>query len=481
MIYPYLGVHGVEHRAHISLQRRGDWQRRYPRLSRARRGAARAVLLGDCRCRATGGEPFRPRRISEAPDLELGWIRNMLRVAGQRDDATGRRADRRRHRDRVRDWIGDEHGQLHYYRERWPQLLKRHRFTEVLDRTSFAAGLLLAAWLAFAQLGVRAATDQCVVCADGFAADVATLASPALCAANRRRRVDQLQYQFMERIFCERAATASRRRPARPNAAGSCANWATRRCARTASGFCANASGRSRPWLTSAPQNLVPQSHRRRRRRRARHSICAIQVQLHARVRSERRPQFRRRTVAREVRPHRHHPLRQRGRVGPRAGEFRDRTAARSCRTRTESRSRASRPASRAAPVTASRIDTPRCLRRARSRSATSDRGSAVRSRSSDEHRRVRIARIAGSRRSIVREHARGVVRTDRPRDVPSAGVPGDCVRPASSSLRLDRMYRRYSSRLMPMINGTLAPLRAAVSGFTGSTSPSTCGRIGLA
>ncbi len=62
---PVLGVHGGAS-APIWFVSRGGWQRRYPRLPGAGRSAARAVLLGDCRGRTTGGESFRPRRVSEA-------------------------------------------------------------------------------------------------------------------------------------------------------------------------------------------------------------------------------------------------------------------------------------------------------------------------------------------------------------------------------------------------------------------------------
>ncbi len=38
-------------------------------------------------------------------DLELGWIRNMLRVAGQRDDATDETPSDRGVEIAVRDWV----------------------------------------------------------------------------------------------------------------------------------------------------------------------------------------------------------------------------------------------------------------------------------------------------------------------------------------------------------------------------------------
>ena len=170
MIYPYLGFMAVSIGAYL-VQQRGGWQRRYLDyrvLAEALRVQFYWAVAGVDRPAASrfGHDAFLKRH------LELGWIRNMLRVAGRRDDASDHAPTESGIEIASRDWIGDdEHGQLSYYSRRWPQLLGPLRLTETLQRFSFGAGLVLAAALAFAQWAVRHSTGQSAVCVDGVAAD----------------------------------------------------------------------------------------------------------------------------------------------------------------------------------------------------------------------------------------------------------------------------------------------------------------------
>ena len=115
-----LGVHGAEYRGISRCQPRclaasqswttGCWRRRcaFSSTGRLRVSSGPAVSR-------FGHDAFLKRQ-----ELELGWIRNMLRVAGQRDDATDEVPSELGVEIAVRDWVGS---QLNYYRRRWPQLL----------------------------------------------------------------------------------------------------------------------------------------------------------------------------------------------------------------------------------------------------------------------------------------------------------------------------------------------------------------------
>ncbi len=113
MIYPVLGVHGCRASARICCTSRGGWQRRYHDyrvLAEALRVQFYWAIAGVERPAVSrfGHDAFLKRQ-----DLELGWIRNMLRVAGQRDDATEDDAVRSRCRD-CRARLGRRR-QLNYY------------------------------------------------------------------------------------------------------------------------------------------------------------------------------------------------------------------------------------------------------------------------------------------------------------------------------------------------------------------------------
>ena len=199
LIYPYwffmagsIGAYWV--------QRRGAWQRRYHDyrvLAEALRVQFYWAVAGVERPAASrfGHDTFLKRQ-----DLELGWIRNMLRVAGQRDDASGETPPDIGIEFVARDWVGAEHrGQLHYYRHRWPQLLRRHRVTEMVDRVSFAAGLMLAGWLALAQLLFERQPTNALIVLMGLLPVIAALRQHYALRIAEGELINQ--YQFMERIL----------------------------------------------------------------------------------------------------------------------------------------------------------------------------------------------------------------------------------------------------------------------------------------
>jgi hypothetical protein len=151
MIYLYL-VFIAAMLGAAEAARRGAWHRKYVDY-RALAEALRVQFYWA----VAGVEQPAPSRFGhdaflKREDLEIGWLRNILRIAGRRDDAGGRVARDEGIEVAVRDWVGDDRvGQLGYYRRRWSTLFRRHGITEVADRVQFTAGLLIAAWLAAAQ------------------------------------------------------------------------------------------------------------------------------------------------------------------------------------------------------------------------------------------------------------------------------------------------------------------------------------------
>lgn len=208
LIYPYLAFMTASLAAYLA-EWRGEWHRRYCDyrvLAEALRVQFYWAVAGVRRPTASrfGHDAFLKRQ-----DLELGWIRNLLRIAGQRDDASVASTAETGIAIAMRHWVGDEkQGQLHYFRRRWPQLLRLHRLTAVFGTTSYAAGLMLATWLAAAQFWFERPPTNLLMVTVGMLPVVATLWHNY---AHQRAQGELInQYQFMERILANAQQQLSR-------------------------------------------------------------------------------------------------------------------------------------------------------------------------------------------------------------------------------------------------------------------------------
>lgn len=138
------------------LARRREWHRKYIDYRALAEG-----LRVQCYWRRAGvdaGDPgaFAHDNFMQKQDVELGWIRNVMRAAGIRAAAAGTSGDDDLPMVIV-EWIGEPHsdGQLGYYARKAEQRSRDHHHTQWLTRTLLAlviaASLLLALfhhWLA---------------------------------------------------------------------------------------------------------------------------------------------------------------------------------------------------------------------------------------------------------------------------------------------------------------------------------------------
>ena len=86
----------------------------------------------------------------QAQDPELGWIRNVMRVAGARCDAAPN-TNPAGLDFALRNWIGDnDNGQLGYYRKKARERVLKHRFTERLGLASLLTSVAVVVLFAFA-------------------------------------------------------------------------------------------------------------------------------------------------------------------------------------------------------------------------------------------------------------------------------------------------------------------------------------------
>jgi hypothetical protein len=182
------------------LARQGDWQRRYLDyrvLAEGLRVQFYWALSGVGTDQATH---YSHDRFFEGKDLELGWVRNIMRYTGFPADVVGAS-----HEDDLRAaiqyWVGDaDSGQLGYYDKRAGEKLRHHRSTQWLITGCFLAGLLAALILAFGQgMAMSQTTSNLLVALMGLL--------PILAAArqNYSHRLAErelvAQYESMRQVF----------------------------------------------------------------------------------------------------------------------------------------------------------------------------------------------------------------------------------------------------------------------------------------
>jgi len=135
----------------------------------------------------------------QTQDPELGWIRNVMRVAGTRCDAD-RVVSPEGLEFTIREWIGDdESGQIGYYRRKADQWFKRNRSTERLSLLSLITSIAVVALILFGG----------GVLGEGFVDPLFVLMGSMLLAYGVRQGYAQStaekelikQYEFMLRVF----------------------------------------------------------------------------------------------------------------------------------------------------------------------------------------------------------------------------------------------------------------------------------------
>jgi len=134
-------------------------------------------------------------------DMQLGWIRNVMRVAGAPGDANDSAVDVVGLAYAVDQWIGlpDGSGQLGYYRRK---AARRHRSNLTTDRLTALclwSGIAVASTLAFFAMDASEIVKDRLIIAMGILPLIAGVAE----AYTQRKANRELskQYQFMERVF----------------------------------------------------------------------------------------------------------------------------------------------------------------------------------------------------------------------------------------------------------------------------------------
>lgn len=183
-----------------AIARRRGWHRKYLDYRALAEG-----LRVQCHWRRTGisltGDPeFARDSLMQKQDIELGWVRNVMRSAGLADEPSPADPDAATMRGVIEDWVGDEsHGELGYYRVRTEQRERSHRINEALGALCLLVGIAISVVLAVLihHLSINTKNDLIVVMA------VFSIFAAVREAYSFRKADRELirQYRFMKRVF----------------------------------------------------------------------------------------------------------------------------------------------------------------------------------------------------------------------------------------------------------------------------------------
>ncbi len=125
------------------LAKRKGWQRKYLDYRTLAEGLRVQFYLSAAGITNDNESKYTHDNFLQTQDPELGWIRNVMRVAGTRCDAN-QQSSHDGLEFTLREWIGDsESGQLGYYRRKAADWIKRNRNTERLSTLSLVTSVVV--------------------------------------------------------------------------------------------------------------------------------------------------------------------------------------------------------------------------------------------------------------------------------------------------------------------------------------------------
>jgi uncharacterized membrane protein len=135
----------------------------------------------------------------QTKDPEMGWIRNVMRVAGTRCDASPTRSTEGL-AFALREWVGnDNHGQLGFYQRKSAERSRRHRITELLGQASLLVSVLVV--VTFLVGGVDISPDTARILTTVMGSTLVLFAVRHGYAYATAEKELIRQYNFMLRIF----------------------------------------------------------------------------------------------------------------------------------------------------------------------------------------------------------------------------------------------------------------------------------------
>jgi hypothetical protein len=185
----------------VFIAKRRSWHRKYLDYRALAEGLRVQSYWRRAGLAITGESEFAQDNFLQKQDVELAWIRNVMRSAALESalNATPSAADDLANV--VREWVGNpgQGGQLDYYARKSAQRAQTHRFTEALGNASLLVGIGIAIALAVFARQMTADAKNILVITMGVFSIVA-----AVREAYAYRKADKeliKQYRYMAQLF----------------------------------------------------------------------------------------------------------------------------------------------------------------------------------------------------------------------------------------------------------------------------------------
>jgi hypothetical protein len=201
-----------------ALAKRRQWHRKYLDYRVLAEGLRVQFYWAVAGVRGAGETKFAYDNFLRQRDMELGWIRNVMRVAGTQNDAQPTVLQEAGVKFSIDHWIGtaEEPGQLDYYHVKAKQRSQVNRLTDALTLLCLWSGIFVAVCLAFFIDAIGQAWHSPFITLMGILPLIAGVAE-----AYTQRKADReltKQFMFMAHVFAnarrrlDEATTADERR-----------------------------------------------------------------------------------------------------------------------------------------------------------------------------------------------------------------------------------------------------------------------------
>jgi hypothetical protein len=209
LIYLFLVMFATGGIVSILAHRRG-WHRKYLDY----RALAEGLRIQSCWRRAgiaaSADHEFAHDNFLQKQNIELGWIRNVMRAASLYPSTHPEEPTTAALAEVIAEWVGESgrSGQLNYYERKSAERSGVHHITETIGRVSLWGGIAISVFLAIFALTLSEEAKVTLV---------TTMAVLSIIAAVREaysyRKADReliRQYRFMQRIFASARAALDR-------------------------------------------------------------------------------------------------------------------------------------------------------------------------------------------------------------------------------------------------------------------------------
>ena len=194
----FLGFFGAAFGAQ-QLAVRSAWNRKYLDYRALAEGLRVQFYWAAAGVTSENESKFTHDNFLQTQDPELGWIRNIMRVAGTRCDATPE-TSKKALRFVLREWIGDDNtGQLGYYRKKSVQRAAESRVTERFSRLGLGVTVVIVLTVLFAGESLPETIADMMIAGMGTVLLLVGIRQGYAYSTGEQELTKQ--YEFMLRIF----------------------------------------------------------------------------------------------------------------------------------------------------------------------------------------------------------------------------------------------------------------------------------------